>query len=148
MVRYDRRGRQRGKSLTIVCCIFFFKFRTLRYYMHTASLGRRDGHKPTTSSPRLAEISLSRCTQRFNIIASTMIEKIHIICIFSYEYRFETAKPSLTVKRIGENARWADLTIRLSVVKANSMSARKKYYSAVQNTVIACRCFIVFVTTC
>ena len=95
-----------------------------------------------------SEISLSRCTQRFNIIASTMIEKIHIICIFSYEYRFETAKPSLTVKRIGENARWADLTIRLSVVKANSMSARKKYYSAVQNTVIACRCFIVFVTTC
>ena len=45
------------------------------------------------------------------------------VCIFSYEYLSETAKSNCAVKRIGESARWDDLTIRL-VVKANSMSAR------------------------
>ena len=46
------------------------------------------------------------------------------VCIFSYEYLSETAKSNCAVKRIGESARWADLTIRF-VVKANSMSSRK-----------------------
>ena len=49
----------------------------------------------------------------------------NVVCIFSYEYLSETAKLNRTVKRIGESARWADLTIRL-VVKPNSMSARNK----------------------
>ena len=38
-------------------------------------------------------------------------------------YIFETAKSNCAVKRMGESARWADLTIRL-VMKAKSMSAR------------------------
>ena len=44
------------------------------------------------------------------------------VCNFSYDYLSEAAKSNCAVKRIGESARWADLTIRL-VVKANSMSA-------------------------
>ena len=47
------------------------------------------------------------------------------VCIFSYEYLSEMAKSNCAVKRIGESARWADLTMRL-IVKANSMSARIK----------------------
>ena len=45
------------------------------------------------------------------------------VCIFSYEYLSETAKLNCAVKRIGESARRADLTIRLAV-KASNMSAR------------------------
>ena len=43
------------------------------------------------------------------------------VCIFSYEYLSETAKSNCAVKRLGESARWANLTI----VKINSMSARR-----------------------
>ena len=56
-----------------------------------------------------AEISQSRRTQRCSMYFLVPI--------------FEVVKLKLTVKRIGESARWADLTIRL-IVKANSMSAR------------------------
>ena len=91
--------------------------------MHTASLGRRDRlisaqvtHQARAFRRGLdvvtsAEISPSRRTQ-------------HAVCIFSYE-SIEGGKIELSskVNYFGENARWADLTIRL-VVKANSMSAR------------------------
>ena len=46
------------------------------------------------------------------------------VCIFSYEYLSETEKPNCAEKRIGESARWDDLTIRL-VVKVNCTSARR-----------------------
>ena len=37
------------------------------------------------------------------------------ICIFSYEYLSETAKSNSVLKRIGDSARWADVTIHLVV---------------------------------
>ena len=45
------------------------------------------------------------------------------VCIFSYEYLSETTKSNCAMKRFGQSARWADLTIHF-VVKANSMSKR------------------------
>ena len=77
--------------------------------MQTAALGRRDGlilaqapHQAQAFRQGLdvtsAEISQSRCTN-------------NKLCIFSYEYISETAKSNCAVNRIGESARWADLTI-------------------------------------
>ena len=94
----------------------------MRVYAY-ASLGRRDGLISAQSPHQsrafrrgrdvvtIAEISSSRRTN-------------DAVCIFSYEYLSKTGKSNCTVKRIGESARWADLTIRL-VVKANSVSAKK-----------------------
>ena len=42
------------------------------------------------------------------------------VCIFSYEYPSETATINWEVKRFGETARWADLTIRLVVSTGES----------------------------
>ena len=93
--------------------------------MHTASLGRRDGHK----SPHQA-----RAFRRgLDVVTSAEIRPSRrtndAVCFFSYEYLSETAKSNCAVKRMEESARWADLTIRL-VVEANCMSARKLYIVA------------------
>ena len=46
------------------------------------------------------------------------------VCIFSYEYISETAKSNWSVKSIGDGARWADLTIRIT--NSCSMCARRR----------------------
>ena len=60
---------------------------------HEARAFRRGLHVVT-----IAEIGPSRRTN-------------DAVCIFSYEYLSETAKSNCEVKRIGESARWASLTI-------------------------------------
>ena len=93
-----------------------------RDYMHTASLGRRDG------SSQHKSLHQARAFRRgLDVVTSAEISPSRLlndaVCIILYEYLFETTKSSGAVKRFGESGRWADLTIRL-VVEANSMSAR------------------------
>ena len=87
--------------------------RTRLLYMHTASLGKPDGFI-------LAQFTL----MWWRVLRSVYLAvPTDALCIFSYKYLSETVKSNWSVKRMGQSARWADLTIRL-IVKANSMSAR------------------------
>ena len=106
-------------------------------YMHTASLGRRNG----LISAQINHIKpepLRKGLMWWRVLRSAHLAVPNdVVCIFSYEYPSEKAKSNWVVKRIGESARWADLIIRL-VVKINIMSARSTDYNRLgKNQVIA-----------
>ena len=89
-------------------------------YMHTASMRRRNGliSAQVTTSRKARAWCGDKC--RDQPIEPYQRCSMHFLVRIS-----ETAKSNCAVKRIGESARWDDLTIRL-VAKANSMSARKR----------------------